>query len=94
MKNVDIEIYISNLVRFFETNPNDLISLIGEVQKEEFYTKLKEKSEENYKKGLDIILTREQIINIVLDMKIPQIKDQSEVSKLIMKTKFGDIIMN
>jgi hypothetical protein len=94
MKNVDIEIYISNLIRFFETNPNDLLILIGEIQKEEFYTKLREKSEDNHKKGLDIILTREQIINIVVEMKIPQINDHSEVSKLVMKTKFGDIIMN
>lgn len=94
MKNVDIEIYISNLIRFFETNPNDLMQLIGEIQKEEFYTKLKEKSEENFKNGLDIILTREQIIDIVLNMKIPEINNGVDVNKLIMKTKFGDIIMN
>lgn len=94
MKNVDIEIYISNLIRFFETNPNDLMQLIGEIQKEKFYTKLKEKSEENFKNGLDIILTREQIIDIVLNMKIPEINNGVDVNKLIMKTKFGDIIMN
>jgi hypothetical protein len=94
MNNVDIEIYISNLIRFFETNPNDLITLIGDIQKDEFYTKLREKSEDNYSKGLDIVLSKDQIINIVLDMKIPQINDHSEVSKLVMKTKFGDIIMN
>ena len=55
-KNVDCEIYISQLVTFFETNPNDLLTLIGDIQKEEFYTKLREKSEDNHKKGLDIIL--------------------------------------
>lgn len=94
MKNIDIEIYISNLIRFFETNPNDLMILIGEIQKDEFYDKLREKSEDNFKKGLDIILTREQIVQIVLELKIPEVKDESEVNKLIMKTKFGEIIMN
>lgn len=94
MKNIDVEIYISNLINFFEKNPNDLMSLIGDVQREEFYLKLRQKSEENHEKGLDIILTREQIINIVVEMKIPQISDHTEVSKLVMKTKFGDIIMN
>lgn len=94
MKNIDIEIYISNLIRFFETNPNDLMILIGEIQKNEFYDKLREKSEDNFKKGLDIILTREQIVQIVLELKIPEVKDESEVNKLIMKTKFGEIIMN
>ena len=34
MKNVDIEIYISNLINFFEKNPNDLLVLIGDLQKD------------------------------------------------------------
>ena len=37
MSNVDIEIYVSQLINFFESNPNDLIDLVGNIQKEEFY---------------------------------------------------------
>ena len=37
MKNVDIEIYVSQVITFFEKNPNDLMGLIGGLQKDEFY---------------------------------------------------------
>jgi hypothetical protein len=96
MKNVDIEIYISNLISFFENNPNDLISLIGDVQKQEFYEKLREKSEKNFSEGNDFVLTRNQIVEIVVELKIPQIKNEkkSEMDRIIQKTKFGEIILN
>lgn len=93
MKNIDIEIYISNLITFFENNPNDLITLIGDLQKDEFYKKLREQSEKNLEEGKDIVLSREQIINIVVDLKIPDMK-YNKLDKVIQKTKFGDIILN
>ena len=40
MMNVDIEIYISQLITFFEKNPGDFMDLVGEVQKEEFFQKM------------------------------------------------------
>ena len=52
MKNIDVEVYISQMITFFENNPNDLMSLIGEVQKEEFYNALREQCETNSKKGI------------------------------------------
>jgi|694.fasta_scaffold17964_19 hypothetical protein len=93
MKNIDIEIYISNLITFFENNPNDLLTLIGDLQKDEFYKKLREQSEKNLEEGKDIVLSREQIINIVVDLKIPDMK-YNNLDKIIQKTKFGDIILN
>ena len=96
MKNVDIEIYISNLITFFDKNPNDLMDLIGDLQKEEFFVKLKEKCELNLKEGKDIVLTKDQIIDAVLELKIPTtLEDKiSKVKAVIQKTKFGDIILN
>jgi len=98
MSNVDIEIYVSQLINFFESNPNDLIELIGTLQKEEFYQKLREKCEENYNKGDDIVLTKNQIIDIVVELKIPELTEKLNpkqvVEGFIQKTKFGDIILN
>lgn len=96
MKNVDIEIYISNLITFFDKNPNDLMDLIGDLQKEEFFVKLKEKCELNLKEGKDIVLTKDQIIETVLELKIPTtLEDKiSKVKAVIQKTRFGDIILN
>jgi len=96
MKNVDLEIYITQLINFFENNPNDLLDLIGSLQKDEFYKKLRERCEKNIEEGIDLILTREQIVNIVVELKIPDIKEKKyqNLNKIIQKTKFGDIILN
>ena len=96
MKNIDVEIYITNLISFFENNPNDLIDLIGSLQKDEFYQKLRQRSETNYDEGKDFVLTRDQIIEIVLELKVPEIvsKEKIDISKIIQKTSFGDIILN
>lgn len=96
MKNVDVEIYISNLITFFDKNPNDLMELIGKSQKEEFFVKLREKCELNFKEGGDVVLTKDQIIEIVLELKLPIIKGKkiTKITTAIQKTKFGDIILN
>lgn len=98
MSNVDIEIYVSQLISFFENNPNDLMELIGNLQKEEFYLMLRQKCEENHKKGEDIVLTKNQIIEIVVELKIPELTEKLNpkqvVEGFIQKTKFGDIILN
>jgi hypothetical protein len=96
MKNVDLEIYITQLINFFENNPNDLLDLIGSLQKDEFYKKLRERCKKNIEEGIDLILTREQIVNIVVELKIPDIKEKKyqNLNKIIQKTKFGDIILN
>jgi len=41
MKIIDVEIYISQFIDFFEKNPNDLLVLIGEVKKMNSIQKLK-----------------------------------------------------
>lgn len=98
MKNVDIEIYISNLIKFFESNPNDLMSLVGEAQKEEFYKKLREVSEDNFRNNQDYVLTRQQMVDIIIDLKVPDLKSmedpQEVVESYIQKSKWGDIILN
>jgi hypothetical protein len=96
MKNVDIEVYISNLINFFENNPNDLLVLIGTLQKDDFYKKLKERSIKNFENGEDYILTKNQIVEVVLELKLPILKEEkkNQIDKIIQKTKFGDIILN
>jgi hypothetical protein len=98
MKNIDCEIYISQVISFFENNPNDLMDLIGELQRNDFYEKLRERCEKNVDEGEDYVLTRTQMINIVLELKAPElIKPQnveSVVEGYIQKTKWGEIILN
>ena len=50
MKNIDVEVYIRQMITFFENNPGDFMDLVGTAQKDLFYQKMKEKSIENYLK--------------------------------------------
>jgi hypothetical protein len=54
---LDVEIYMAQLIEFFEKNPNDLMALIGDLQKDEFYQKLRDKCENNFKEGKEIVLS-------------------------------------
>lgn len=92
MKILDVEIYIKQFVDFFEKNPNDLLDLIGDVLKDEFYKKVKEQSTVNYNDGKDVNLTRQQLIDIVVNLK----KNISleKINGIFLKTKFGIISLN
>lgn len=98
MKNIDCEIYIKQMITFFDKNPNDLMDLIGEAQKMEFYVKLRERCEKNVDEGHDHVLTKQQMIEVVLELKAPELiktsKPQSVVEGFVQKTKWGEIILN
>jgi cAMP phosphodiesterase len=94
MKNIDCEIYISQMITFFENNPGDFMDLVGDVQKEDFYKKIREQSLKNLEEGNDYVLTKQQIIDIVIELKVPELSDRQKIEKHIFKTKFGDINLN
>ena len=93
--NIDVEIYIKNFVNFFESNPNELIELIGNELKEVFYDKVKEQCYINLDKGEEITLTQKQLIDIVVDIK----KSKPDINILLtngvfQQTKYGLISLN
>jgi hypothetical protein len=98
MKNIDCEIYVSQLISFFENNPNDLLTLIGDLQKEDFYSKLREQCEKNSKNNGDHVISKQQIVDIIIDLKMPELLSAEEsiekIQGFIQKTKWGDIILN
>ena len=96
--NVDVEIYMNNIVKFFKSNPKDLLNLIPKEREEDFYDKIREVAIENSDKGEDAPLTQKQMIDIcvVLNGKTPK-EDKVVEEKLesyIMGTKFGPIFLN
>ena len=96
-KNVDCEIYISQLITFFDNNPNDLIDLVGDSKKENFFDLVREYVYLNLEKGEEITLTNQQLIEIVLKLNNSK-KEPKTVSYEVLvpyiKTKFGEIILN
>jgi len=96
MKNVDVEIYLNQLIGFFEKNPNDLIDLIGKLKKNTFYERVKEKVYENLDNGLELILTQQQLIDIVVGMYDETNKKVNpiEIKTPVIKTNYGIIFLN
>ena len=96
MKNVDVEIYINQFITFFDNNPNDLIQLIGDVLKEDFYNKVKQASLKNLENGEDVSLTQKQLISIVVELKQSQNEevDMDKIKSLIYHTKFAHFSLN
>ena len=94
--NVDVEIYMNGIVKFFKNNPDDLFTLIPKGKEDEFYGKIKETSLNNINKGDDVSLTQRQILDIcvILNGKDPNSLKKEKLESFIMKTKFGDIILN
>jgi hypothetical protein len=96
MKNIDIEIYISQFKSFFEKNPNDLMELLGNDLSEEFFNKVEEQCYTNLKNGVDISVTREQLIKIVVQLKegVDNPEEIKNIRKLFQKTTLGSICLN
>jgi len=93
--NIDVEIYIKTFVNFFESNPNELMDLIGDTLKEVFYDKVKEQCYKNLDNGEEITLTQKQLIDIVVDIK--RVKPDMNIlltNGVFQKTKYGLISLN
>jgi hypothetical protein len=90
--NVDIQIYLSNFKSFFNNNPNDLINLIGNGNKDIFFDLVQKSVIENYNRGEDLELTKKQLIDIMLILTKDRVEEK--VEKFILKGPYGDIILN
>lgn len=64
MSKIDIDIYILNMIKFFEQNPDELSKLIPLDKKLAFFDKVKKTSLFNKDTGVDFVLTRQQLIDI------------------------------
>lgn len=84
---VDVEIYINNLIKFFKENPEDLLVLVPKEFEYEFYDRLKMQSYKNLKNGEEIILTKDQIIRVVQEIKVSN-------REPFQMTKIGIICLN
>jgi hypothetical protein len=96
MKYIEVDIYMNQLVSFFEKNPNDLISLIGELQKDDFFKKVKETCIKNFKENGEVIPTQKQLIDIVVELKQGPVSkyEMKSINQAFQKTKFGILCLN
>jgi hypothetical protein len=92
--NIDVEIYMSNLIKFFKDNPNDLINLIPISKRDEFFDKVKIVANSNAKEHKDPTLTKDQFLSVcknIMDEDHPLIIKKSGP---LIYTKFGLMSLN
>jgi hypothetical protein len=96
---VDVEIYMSNIIKFFKENPADLLNLVPKDKEQDFFIKIREESFKNFEKGEEASLTQPQLIKIcaelngkkdVYDRKI----EEQQIKKVFVETKFGNYCLN
>jgi hypothetical protein len=96
MKNVDIEIYINQFITFFNKNPNDLIDLIGDLLKDDFYEKVKQQCYKNVENNEPVELTKNQLISVVVELKNIQYDEieSKNIESIIQRTQFASFSLN
>lgn len=89
--NIDVQIYVSNLRKFFNENPNDLANLIPLDMKDIFYDKVLELAHQNVEEGKEIPLSRSQLIEICVNLNGNPPKKGSDI---FIETEFGNFFLN
>lgn len=91
---LEVELYMSNVIKFFNENPKDLMNFVTQDKKDEFFQKIKEKALENVEKGEEVVLTQQQFIDICVNMNEKQVKEFQYLKKIMVTTKYGQICWN
>ena len=95
MSNVDIEIYMTNLVKFFDKNPEQLKILIGDNDINIFFQKIRKIVETNEKDEKELAPTRKQMIEIILEVqKNATVKKLDKIVGTFMDHHMGKISLN
>lgn len=92
--NVEVEIYMTNITKFFKNNPKDLLSLIPQDKENIFFEKIREKVMDNVENGQDVTLTKKQLLDICLEINKPQKQVSEVIDSIYQETKFGRIYLN
>jgi len=92
-------IYISQLLKFFKDNPNDLLNLVPKDKTNIFFEKCRDAAVKNSEKGEEITLTQKQMIDICVEINKGTPKTEDEFEKLLregifLKAPIGFVCLN
>ena len=91
MSDVDVQIYLSQIKTFFNENPKELYTLIGDSPADNFFDAVYDMALVNHREGNDIQLIQKQMIEVIL--KLNTVKSKKEFT-VTMESKFGKIYLN
>lgn len=89
--NVEVHIYLSGLREFFGKHPDELYNLIPKGCEQLFYDKIAHYSELNSSKNEDVILTKEQMLKVCVEVN-REYEAKAEIP--VFSTPYGKIILN
>jgi len=86
---VDIEIYLKRLKDFFNSDEEARKDMFGhsEINMEEFYMLVAKKATSNIKKNGDPILSPSEMMEIITDLALRDIRNEIEIEHFIKKQK-------
>lgn len=92
---LDVEIYMNQFKGFFEKNPEQLKILIGNINPEMFYNKIRETAEKNIAEERPVEPTRNQVLDILVEMNGGKPVSEKKLKKLpFMEHSMGLICLN
>lgn len=91
---VDVDIYMSNIIKFFKQHPKDLMNLVPLEKEDEFYQRIREVANENHEKGSEVGLTQKQLIDICRELNGKPPEKKINTSNLFFRTNLGMICLN
>ena len=97
MDNIDAQIYYKKIVDFFENNPSQLHTLIGDKDKNLFYLKIKNKIQENSTKSSEFELSKTEMANLIFELfqeTKPKPIKKIEIDAKLVETNFGYFSLN
>jgi len=92
--NIDIEIYLTQIFTFFQKNKEELEKLIPFIKKDVFFEKVRAASYSNHKNGESFILTKNQIIQICVELNKPKKQNNYLDNVRYFDGPFGKINLN
>ena len=96
--NIDAKIYLKQLFGFFDGNPYSLRSLIGELNKEKFYEKIRDTVYQKVGKEEDLVLSKKHMVDLIKELWDEEQgsiqEDNIEFIDTFFKTDFGFFSLN
>ena len=95
--NVDAQIYCKKIVDYFDNNPDQLHTLIGDMDKKKFYSKIEKKVQENISSGDEYELNKKELADIIFELFTETHRDKQpkiEIDAKFIETNFGYFSLN
>lgn len=92
--NLEVEIYLKNIIKFFKDNPKDLLNLIPKEIEQNFYDKIKIAAQKNTEEGMDAALTKKQLLDICVVLNKEYNSQVKGDDIIFQETKYGHICLN